>query len=157
MKRIIASAACAALVACVSIAAHAHTIGYTQDTENYPNMLETTEGCSQAYDNYLAVAHPLNACRHLEEAKANLAAQKQIKSDVGAMKKCKECTKVGVQADEAAQAYKEQINLYSAQCPSKGKQNRLKNKLPAKTREVCRACKNKWPGTLGPTDGNPCK
>ena len=157
MKRIVASTACLAIMMFISMSAQASTIGYTEDAENYPNMLKTNESCSQAYDNFLAVAHPLNACRHLDEAKMNLAAQKQIKSDVGAMKKCRECTKVGVQADEAAAAFQEQIKLYSAQCPSKNDQKNLANKLPGAIKEVCSACQNKWPGTLGPTGGSPCK
>lgn len=157
MKRIIAVAAFSALIACMSLTAHARVIGYTEDTENFPNMLRKHETCSQAYDNFLAVAHPLNACHHLDEAKANLATQKKVKKQMKTMKNCRECTKVMVQADEAIAAYQEQINLYSVQCPSRREQKKLAKKLPERTRHVCSSCKNRWPGTLGPTEANPCK
>ncbi len=157
MKRIIAFAAFAALLACLAVTAHARVIGYTEDTENFPNMLKKNESCSQAYDNFLTVAHPLNACHHLAEAKANLNTQKQIKNDLHKMKSCRECTKVTVQADEAIAAYQEQINLYSAQCPSRNEQKKLTKQVPDKVKEVCSSCQNKWPGTLGPVGTSPCK
>ena len=157
MKKIMSVTVFVALIVCFSLTAHARVIGYTMDSENYPNMLEKHETCSQAYDNYLAVAHPLNACHHLDEAKMNLAAQNQIKSDIKSMKNCRQCTKVKVQADEAIAAYQEQIRLYSAQCPSKSEQKKLTNKLPERTKHVCSSCKNRWPGTLGPVQPNPCK
>jgi len=157
MKRTIAVAAFTAILACLAMTAHARVIGYTEDTENFPNMLKKHEGCSQAYDDFLSVAHPLNACRHLEEAKANLAAQKQIKNDLHNMKNCRECAQVRVQADEAIAAYQEQINLYSAQCPSSKEQKKLTRSLPEKTRTVCSSCNNKWPGTLGPVGTSPCR
>jgi hypothetical protein len=157
MKRIIAVIAFAALIAAISTVAHARVIGYTEDSENFPNMLKKHETCSQAYDSFLAVARPLNACHHLDEARINLDAQKQIKNDLHTMKNCRECAKVEVQADEAIAAFQEQIKLYSGECPSKKEQRKLVNKLPDSTKEVCGACQNKWPGTLGPSEGTPCR
>lgn len=157
MKRTIAVVAFAALIAVFSTAAHARVIGYTEDTDNFPNMLKKHETCSQAYDNFLAVARPLNACHHLEEARVNLDAQKQIKNDIKGMKNCRECTKVRVHADEAIAAFQEQIKLFDAECPSRKEQRKLTKKLPGSTKEVCSSCKNRWPGTLGPTQSNPCR
>lgn len=157
MKRAIAVVAFAALIAFFSMTAYARVIGYTEDTENFPNMLEKHETCSEAYDKYLAVAHPLNACHHLDEAKSNLAAQQKVKQQMRTMKNCRNCTKMMVQADEAIAAYQEQIKLYGAQCPSMKEQRKLTKKLPERTRHVCNDCKNRWPGTLGPTEPNPCR
>ena len=91
MKKIIATAACFAIIACVSIAAQARVIGYTEDSENFPNMLHTKPDCGEAYQNYLNVAQPINACHHLDEAKANFAAQQKVKSEMGSMKNCSKC------------------------------------------------------------------
>lgn len=157
MKRSVGCLLALAVVVLISSTANARVVGYTEDTENFPNMLHTRPDCSQAYENYLNVAHPLNACHHLEEAKANLAAQQNIKNQMGSMKGCRKCTKMMVQADEAAAAYQEQIKLYKMQCPANKEQAKLMKKLPRETRSVCSACQNKWPGELGPTGSTPCK
>jgi hypothetical protein len=161
MKKMLGSALVAAffcmLLAFTASTARAEVIGYTEDTENFPNMLETEETCSQAYGDFLSVAQPLNACRHLNQAKANLAAQQKIKQQMGTMKNCKDCAKMMVQTDEAAAAYQEQIKLYQGQCPGASDQAKLMEKLPKETKKVCSACKNKWPGTLGPGMSSPCK
>lgn len=161
MKRILGQAlvvvAAFAMTAFVAASARADVIGYTQDTENFPNMLQTHETCSQAYGDFMTVAQPLNACRHLKEAQINLEAQQKIKQQMGAMKNCKDCTKMMVQADEAAAAYQEQIKLYQAQCPNAKQQSKLMDKLPKEAKKVCSACDNKWPGTLGTGMQSPCK
>lgn len=153
----VVSIAAAVCILITAVTARAEVIGYTVDTENFPNMLETEETCSQAYGDFLSVAHPLNACRHLEQAKVNLAAQQKMKQQMGTMKKCKDCTKMMVQADEAAAAYQEQIKMYQGQCPNDKEQAKLMEKLPKETKKVCSACKNKWPGTLGTGTSSPCK
>lgn len=157
MKRILSFAACIALLSCLAISARADVIGYTQDTENFPNMLTEHETCGKAYEEFLAVAQPLNACRHLAEARDNLAAQQNMKAQMTSMKNCKDCGKMTAQIDESIAAYEEQIRLYSAQCPSASEQTKLAKKLKGKVHGVCEYCKDKWPGTLGPAESSPCK
>ncbi len=137
--------------------ARAESVGYLEDTENFPNMLETKPTCSQAYDKFLSTAQPLNACRHLVDAKANLDAQQKVKDQMGSMKNCKSCTKMMVQADEAASAFSEQVKMYQAQCPDNKTQTVLLEKLPKQTKDVCNSCDNKWPGKIGPKTEGLCK
>ncbi len=157
MKRVLSFAVCLALLSCLATTARAEVIGYIDDTENFPNMLTDNETCGKAYEDFLGVAQPLNACRHLEAAKANLAAQQGMKSEMGSMKKCTSCQKMIGQTDEAIAAYQEQIKLYSAQCPSASDQAKLAKKIGGKVKAVCEYCKGKWPGTLGPAGSSPCK
>jgi len=157
MKRIISVVAFAVLIVAFAAVAHARVIDYTEDSENFPNMLTEHETCSQAYEKFLNTAQPLNACHHLEEARANLEAEQKVKQQMGTMQNCRNCSKMMVQADEAIAAYQEQIKLYGGQCPSEKQQAKLTKDLPKRQREVCQDCQNKWPGTLGPTESNPCR
>lgn len=137
--------------------AHAQYFGNIQAAENFPDMLETRGGCNKVYQDYLATAHRIESCDNLADAKAELAIQDAIADQAGTIKKCKKCQDIMGHAREAAEAYKEQINIYAKKCSDPDKTAELKGDLPAKEREVCRMCDNKWPGKLGPAAGSPCK
>ncbi|MFH1829589.1 MAG: hypothetical protein ABH871_02265 [Pseudomonadota bacterium] len=141
-----------------ALSANARVIGYTEDTENFPNMLEEHPSCSKTYQDYLFVAKKLNACDELKEAKTDLTVQQALSKHMGEMKGCRSCQKAMVQADEAAAAYKEQINIYKPQCPNTNQHKWLTDQVSKKEKAVCKSCYNKWPGKVGPIDGkSPCK
>lgn len=130
--------------------------GYVEDREAFPNMLVEQPDCGSVYSEFLTNAQPLIACKHLEEAKAEQSAQQQLSKQLATMKNCKKCKAQMGQADEAAAAYGEQINIYGKQCPPQAQQLKLAAQLDKQTKKVCKACSNKWPGKLGPADPTPC-
>jgi hypothetical protein len=148
----------AALLATASARAFdGEVVGYIADTQSFPNMLDEKASCSKAYDEYLAVARPLNACEELGQALSNADSERKIAAQMKGMKNCKSCVKEMVKADEAAAAYQEQANIYKPQCPSDDEQQKLTKKLPGRVTNVCQECENKWPGQVGPAGGAPCK
>ena len=132
-------------------------IGYLHDTEVFPDMLHTRPSCNEAYQNYLTVAQPLEACSELEEARMELAVQQGIIQHLDEIKGCRQCRKQLTQANEAAAAYQEQIRLYQSHCPNAKSRARLAKKITKREREVCSSCKKNWPGKVGPHGRSPCK
>jgi len=137
--------------------ASARGFGYTQTLENFPKAMNTAPSCSRAYQDYLAAAEPHQACLALEEARTNLAVQEALKKELGAIKNCQKCRKDVVEANAAAATCREQISIYEGRCPGPAENAELAKKLPKLEKMVCRACHDKWPGTIGPGERTPCE
>lgn len=149
------------VLAALSVPARAQTYndfdgvaGYVQDTEAFPDMLHTVPDCADVYSEYVTLAHSLQACQHLDDAKEALALQQSFAKQLGELKKCKGCKAKVEQAQEAAMTYNDEIDVYGKQCPAN--RNKAAADYGQKVKEVCKKCKNKWPGLVGPTDKTPC-
>lgn len=135
--------------------AQARVAGVLQDQEFFPNMLQH-KTCKQAYNDFLETANPLKACHDLEDTKADLAVQQALINELNSIKGSKACRKKLSQAYEARGACQEKIKIYEAQCPDAKTQHKLIKKIHKQHDEVCKACKNKWPGNVGLYGVKPC-
>lgn len=131
-------------------------VGYISDRDQFPQLFEQPS-CGDEYSSFLNAAQPLIACKHLAEAQAEQAAQQQLAKQLATIKNCGKCKHQMAMAEEAAAAYGEQINIYSKQCPPEAQRLKLAASLQKEAKQVCKACKNQWPGKLGTDEGNPCK
>ena len=136
--------------------ADAQVVGPIMDEEYFPQMAQKAPSCKTAYDTFLKTAEPLNACRSLAELNMKISAQQEVIKDMNATKGCRECKRTAMKATETVGAYREQANVLKAQCPDKKQQYELAMSLDKKHKQVCKSCKNQWPGELGPYGMNPC-
>ena len=157
MRKLALTAVVAFVAVCASYSAHAYQIGYIQDTENFPNMLQTVPTCSEAYQKYLGLAQQVSACNSLEYAQEQCSVQEAIAKHMNEFKSCKSCAKKATKASETASAYKEQIKVYKAQCPNLRKNDKMAKKLEKQHKRVCKSCNYKWPGSVGAGNGLLCK
>jgi hypothetical protein len=156
MRKTALIAGIALIALCAAYTAHAYQIGYIQDTENFPNMLQTAPTCSESYQKYLGLAQDVSECNSLAYAQEQYEVQTAIAEHLNSFTNCKSCAKKAVEASETASAYKEQINVYKSRCPSLRKNKRMNKKLDKQHKLVCKSCDNKWPGSVGPDSGVFC-
>jgi hypothetical protein len=83
--------------------------------------------------------------------------KQEVVKEMGNIKGCKDCKKRAEAAGLDASNFTAQADTLSKQCPDKKEQYRLVSLLPDKHKEVCKSCKNKWPGKIGPYGISPCK
>ena len=148
---------CCMMIACLSQVARAGAVGPIEEEDIFPDMMKKAPDCGAAYNDFMTVAAPLKACDDLEDVKDDIDAKQQLIKDLQSMKGCKECKKKVAEAQESLSALNEQANVLTPKCPGKKEQYSLVQQLPAKHKQVCKSCSNKWPGKLGPYGVSPCK
>ena len=132
-------------------------VGPMLDKEYYPDMMEKAPSCKSAYDVFMKAANPLMACRTMNELNMKIEAQQEMIKDLSATKGCKDCKRLATAAAKDVADYQSKVNDLKAQCPDKKTQYDLAMSLDEKHKDVCKSCKNNWPGPIGPFGMNPCK